>query len=354
MISVLGRTLEFWKKHPAWLPAVGILGLVLFNAVADWMRNPAGGIAGAGTFLHITMQDGVPAGHLIAVLYYGGAIAIVAIGMTPVIATGGVDLSVGSVMAMAGAAGAAAVTHDMGGWAGLAAGVAMGLVCGAWNGALVCGLGLQPFVATLVLMVAGRGVAQMITGSSVTTFHDPVIEYLGLGRPACLPLPMPFLLAAGLLAITAAALRSTALGLFVEAVGGNAEAARLAGVRSKAVTMGAYLFCGACAGLAGLIAAADIKGADPFNAGRNAELQAIFAVVAGGTALSGGRLSILGAFAGALLLQCLTTTMYARDVSADVAPLPEALVILLVCALGSMTLREWVRRRAVQVGGRHT
>ncbi len=354
MISTLGRVLELWKKHPAWLPVVGIVGLIMFNAVADWMRNPAGGLTGAGTFLHITMQDAVPAGHLIAVLYYGGAIAILAIGMTPVIATGGVDLSVGSVMAMAAAAGAAAVTHDMGGWAGVAAGVGMGVLCGAWNGALVCALGLQPFVATLVLMVAGRGLAQMITGSSVTTFHDPVIEYLGLGRPAWLPLPMPFLMASALLTVTAAALRWSALGLFVEAVGANSEAARLAGVRSKAVTLGAYIFCGACAGLAGLIAAADIKGADPFNAGKNAELQAIFAVVAGGTALSGGRLSILGAFAGALLLQCLTTTMYARDVSADVAPLPEALVILLVCGLGSATLREWVRLRSLRIRGRST
>ncbi len=220
------------------------------------------------------------------------------------------------------------------------------LLCGLWNGLLVAGLGLQPFVATLILMVAGRGVAQMITDSQITTFHDAAIEYIGLGRPAWLPLPFPFLLALGLLAVTWIFVRRTAVGLLIEAVGGNPEASRLAGVRARTLIAGTYVFSGLCAGVAGLIAAANIKAADPFHAGQNLELAAIFAVVVGGTRLTGGRFSLPGAFVGGLLMQCLITTMYARNISADVAPLPQALVILVVCVASSARFRGMLRRRA--------
>lgn len=328
----------------AW-PIVGIMLLIVVNGAMDAARGV--GLAGAGSFLHIAWRDGAPAGALIDVVNHGAPIAMVGLGMALVIAAGGVDLSVGSIMAICGAVAAAAVTRGLPSYGAIGLALGTGAVCGLWNGLLVAGLGLQPFVATLILMVAGRGVAQMITDSQITTFHDGAIEFMGLGRPAWLPLPFPFLLAGVMLGLTALCVRGTALGLLLEAVGGNPEAARLAGVRSRVMIAGTYVFSGVCAAVAGLIAAANIKAADPFHAGHNMELAAIFAVVVGGTRLTGGRFSLLGAFCGGLLMQCLVTTMYARDVSADVAPLPQALLILAVSVAASPRARAVMRRRSV-------
>lgn len=348
-----GETRRAFKVHPAIWPASGIFLLVLFNAISDVLTDGGPGLFGQGAFLHIGLREGVPSGALVAVLEYGGALAITAIGMMPVIATRGVDLSIGSIMAITGAVAAQMAASGWNGWMAVTAGLGAGAICGAWNGLLVSGLRLQPFVATLVLMVSGRGIAQMVTEGQITNFRDPVIEYVGLGRPGAFPLPMPFLLGAALLLLTALVMRRTAVGLFIESIGGNPTAARLSGVRERGITFAAYVFCGLCAGLSGLIAAASIKAADPFSAGRNQELGAIFAVVVGGTSLAGGRMCIGGAFIGAFLMQCLTTTMYARNVGPDIAPLPQAIVILLVCVLSSTSLRTaWknLRRGAKRSG----
>lgn len=339
------RSTTRWTA-PLW-PLLGIALLIVTNALFDILPGSGPGLFGRGAFLHLAIHDGVPSGALVDVLNYGSTIAILGLGMTLVIATGGVDLSVGSIMAISGAVAATLAAGGESSWLAITAALGAGALCGLWNGLLVTLLRLQPFVATLVLMVAGRGVAQLITDSNITTFHDAAIEYIGLGRPAWLPLPLPFLLAALLLLGTALATRKTALGLLLESVGGNPEAARLAGVRARAIICCTYVFSGLCAGVAGLIAAANIKAADPFHAGLNLELAAIFAVVVGGTPLTGGRFSLLGAFAGGLLMQCLTTTMYARNVPSDVAPLPQALVILIVCIIGSAQARRFFRRGAV-------
>lgn len=330
------------SRAPLW-PALGLLLLIVVNVLFDVLTTGGPGLFGQGAFLHIALRDGVPAGALIDVLNYGSTIVILALGMAPVIATRGVDLSVGSIMAVSGAVSATMVVGGTSSAAAIGAAIGVAALCGLWNGLLVSVVRLQPFVATLVLMVAGRGIAQMITQSQITTFHDPVLEYIGLGRPAWLPLPFPFILAILLFTATVLVTRKTALGLLLEAVGGNPEASRLAGVRSKTLICGTYVFSGMCAGIAGLIAAANIKAADPFHAGQNLELAAIFAVVVGGTPLTGGRFSLLGALAGGLLMQCLTTTMYARNIGADVAPLPQALVILAVCIIGAPAFRAMLR-----------
>ena len=329
---------------PAAWPALGIVALIVVNAVIDASSTGGPGLFGAGAFLHVALVDGVPVGPLLDILNYGATFAILGVGMTPVIGTRGVDLSVGSIMAISGAV---AATLSVGGtppWWAIAAALGVAALCGLWNGLLVSGAGIQPFVSTLLLMVAGRGIAQMITGSQIITFHDPVLEYLALGRPGWLPIPFAFLLGAVGVAITLVVVRRSALGLLLEAVGGNPEAARLAGVGTGLLVGGAYVFSALAAGLAGLIAAGNIKAADPFNAGRNLELAAIFAVVVGGTPQGGGRLSILGAALGGLLLQTLITTMYARNIGADVAPLPEALAILAVCIVGTPRGREAIER----------
>ena len=326
-------------------PLIGIVLLLLTNIALEFGAGQR--LFSPGSFLHVSFQGGAPAGASIDILNYGATFVILAMGMAPVIATRGVDLSVGSIMAISGAVAATLVTNGTNSILAIAAALGIAALCGVWNALLISVLGLQPFIATLVLMVAGRGIAQMITHSQITTFHDPLIEYLGLGRPGFLPLPFPFLMALAFVIGTVLVMRKTALGLLLEAVGGNPEASRLAGVRSKLIISSTYIYSGVCAGVAGLIAAANIKAADPFHAGQNLELAAIFAVVVGGTSLAGGRMNLLGAAVGGLLMQCLITTMYARNIGSDIAPLPQAAVIIAVCIIGAPTFRDMLRKRRI-------
>jgi ribose/xylose/arabinose/galactoside ABC-type transport system permease subunit len=333
----------------AW-PTFGIAVLILVNVLGDLLRHASPGMFGPGAFLHIAWVDGAPVGACIDILNHASKIVILALGMAIVVATRGVDLSVGSIMAIAGATAATLTVGGTPALVAIAIGIAAAIICGLFNGLMVTTLRLQPFVATLVLMVAGRGIAQMITDGQVITFQDPLLTYIGNGRPSWLPLPMPVLIAATLLLATMLITRRTAIGMMIAVVGCNPQAARLSGLRSGMFIGGAYVFSGVCAGIAGLIAASNIKAADPHHAGLTLELSAIFAVVIGGGSLGGGRFSLAGATMGALLMQTLTATMYARNVTADVAPLPVAVVILLVCVLGSPMVREWWwngRRKAV-------
>ncbi len=332
-------------RAPITWPLLGIALLLTTNAAFDIAARGWSAPFAPGGFLHVGWHDGAPIGALIDVLNHSGKTLLLALGMTLVVAVRGIDLSVGSIMAVAGAI--AATRIETGSPALVAIGLALACAAalGAWNAVLVVGLSLQPFVATLVLMVAGRGLAQMITDSRIATFHDATLEWIGNGR--LVGVPAPFLLAVVAWVGLALLVHKTALRMLLEAVGGNPEAARLAGVRAKTLIAGAYVASGLLAGCAGLIVAANIKGADPFHAGQNAELAAIFAVVVGGTSLAGGRFSLAGAAVGAVFLQTLTTTLYARDVPADVAPLPQALVILLVCMLASPVMRRrFALRRA--------
>lgn len=312
-------------------PLAALLLLLLFNLLFT------------ERFFHLEVRDGHLYGTLIDVLNHGSKVMLLALGMTLVIATGGVDLSVGAVMAIAGAVAAQVINQGESSiGTAFALALAVALIAGLWNGLLVTAFRIQPIVATLVLMVAGRGVAQLISDGQIVTFTDPTFVFLGNGH--FLGLPFPVTLVAVALLWTALFTRRTALGLFLEAVGGNERASRNAGVPATQVKLLAYGFAGLCAGLAGLVAASNIKCADANNAGLFLELDAILAVVIGGTALTGGRFSLLGSLVGALLIQTLTTTMYMQDVSADVAPVPKALVVVAVCLLQSPKFRrEWRR-----------
>ncbi len=304
----------------------------------------AGAIFAPG-FLSIEVRDGRFFGTPIDILNHGSKVAIVAIGMTLVIATGGVDLSVGAVVAMSAAVVATLASADGGRppWPApfaVAAALLVAIAAGLWNGFLVTFLRLQPIVATLVLMVAGRGIAQLVTDGLIVTVSNPSLVYLGngalLGLPATVTLLAAMAIAAGL------ATRGTTIGLFIEAVGDNPTAARLAGVPARGVTILVYAACGLCAGVVGLIDCAYIRAADANNAGQLLELDAILAVVIGGTALTGGRFTILGSIVGALLMQTLTKLLYMLDVSAEIAPAPKAAVVLAVCLLQSPALRSRV------------
>jgi ribose/xylose/arabinose/galactoside ABC-type transport system permease subunit len=216
--------------------------------------------------------------------------------------------------------------------------LAAALVCGCWNGVLVSIFKVQPIVATLILMVAGRGIAQLITDGQIITFTHPGLTFLGNGHS--LMLPFPIILALAMLGVAVLVTRRTALGLFIESVGDNAVASACSGVDARKIKFLVYLFSGLCAGLAGLVAASNIKCADANHAGLFLELDAILAVVVGGTSLAGGRFYLAGAVVGALFIQTLTTTMYMRNVSADVAPVPKALAIITVCLLQAPAFRK--------------
>jgi ribose/xylose/arabinose/galactoside ABC-type transport system permease subunit len=255
--------------------------------------------------------------------------------MVLVIATRGIDLSVGAVMAICGAI-AASLADSHGLPVVLAAALGAGLVCGLWNGFLVAVLGMQPIVATLILMVAGRGIAQLITEGRIVTFSSPDLVWLGNG--AILGVPVPIAIALGMLILTGAVVRGSALGLLIEATGGNARASELAGVGTRAMILAVYVWCGVCAALAGVIAAADIMGADANNAGLWLELDAILAVVIGGTSLFGGRFSLVLAVLGALIIQTMNTGILLSGYPPEFNLLVKAMVVLAVLLLQSPKL----------------
>jgi ribose/xylose/arabinose/galactoside ABC-type transport system permease subunit len=289
-------------------------------------------------FFRLEIKDGHLFGSLIDVVNRGAPLMLMAIGMTTVIATAGVDLSVGAVAAIT----AAVATTMIGSTTDvtatpmalvlLAAGGAA-ILCGLWNGFLVAYANIQPMVATLVLMVAGRGIAQLITGGQIITIYYPPFFYFGGGYLAGLPFALFIVAAVFLLAwlIT----RRTALGLFIESVGTNSSASFYSGINEKNVKLITYVFCGFCAGIAGLIISSNVKSADANYVGLTMELDAILAVVIGGTLMVGGRFSLAGAVLGALLIQSVTTTIYAFGVPPEVVQVVKAIVVLFVVLLYS-------------------
>ena len=295
-------------------------------------------------FFHIEIKDGQLYGSLIDILKRAAPVMLLSLGMTLVIATGGVDLSVGAIMAIGGSIAALLITKTgMPLWAVIGIALAAGLAAGAWNGLLVALLQVQPIVATLILMVAGRGIAQLLTGGQIITFENKPFEFLGSGHFLGLPFPVSLVVVAFI--ATALLTRKTAAGLFIESSGNNETASRYAGVNTRLVKLMVYAFCGLCAGIAGQIVAADIKAADANNAGLWLELDAILAVVIGGTSLTGGRFYLLSSLVGALLIQTLTTTILTRGVPVEFTLVVKAIVIILVCLLQSESFRQSVLRK---------
>jgi ribose/xylose/arabinose/galactoside ABC-type transport system permease subunit len=315
------------RRQRVFWPVLALALLLLFNQ----FFTPG--------FFHTEIREGHLYGSRIDILNQGAKVMLLSLGMVLVIATGGVDLSVGAVMAISGAvASRLLVTQQQPAGVCILAALGVSILAGAWNGFLVAGLGIQPIIATLVLMVAGRGIAQLITEGQIITFNDPTMVFVGNGHFLGLPITLTIVLA--MLLVTYLLVRRTALGLFIESVGDNDRASRYSGINARRVKFFVYTFGGLCAGLAGLVATSNIKGADANNIGLYLELDAILAVVVGGTSLSGGRFYLFGAVVGALFIQTLTTTLYARNVSADIAPVPKALVIIAVFLLQSDKVRS--------------
>ncbi|HSX85954.1 MAG TPA: ABC transporter permease [Cellvibrio sp.] len=308
-------------------PLAGLLLLLLINLIIS------------PEFFNLTFKDGRFYGSLIDVLNRAAPIALLAIGMTLVIATGGVDLSVGSVMAIAGAVSAYLIVSGVDSLTVIiAGGLAAGLVGGMINGLLVGYLNIQPIVATLILMVAGRGVAQLINEGQIVTFQHDAFSFLGTGY--FLGLPFPVVLVIITFVLVQLLMRRTALGLYVEAVGANASASRYLGINAKAIKLSVYCLAGLCAALAGMIAAADIKGSDANNAGLWLELDAILAVVIGGASLMGGRFSLFLSIIGALIIQTLTVTIIMSGIPPKFNLLIKASAIILVLLMQSPRFQQ--------------
>lgn len=292
------------------------------------------------SFFSIRLVEGRLYGSLIDILYRGTPIALVALGMAVVIGSRGIDLSVGSVIAISGAVMAHFVHTGLDPWLVVAATLAMGLVCGLWNGLLVAVLGIQPIIATLILMVAGRGFALMINGGRIPTFRSDFFSALSTGRLWVIPSRL-FLVAAVAIALWAL-LRKTALGLFVEAVGANEPAARLAGVGTRFVTFSAYAISGFTAALAGIVITGDVRASDAVTAGMWSELDAILAVVLGGASLNGGRIFLGTTLIGVLIIQSLTTSILMSGLPPEFNLVVKAMVILVVLLLQAPALRAGV------------
>lgn len=319
-------------------------------------------------FFKIGILDGHLFGNLVDVFNNAAPLMVVAIGMSLVIATGGVDLSVGAVIAISAAMGAVLINPALGNklitndiltkdatntplWLIILADLAAGTACGLWNGLLVSRGRIQPMVATLILMVAGRGIAQLITnGQIMTIYYTP---YFFFGNGFIFGIPVSIYIVAILFIFAWLLVRKTAVGLFIESVGVNAKATYYSGISEQNIKLFVYTFSGFCAAIAGLILSSYVHSADGNNNGLNYELDAILAVVIGGTAMTGGRFSLLSSVVGALVIWTFTITMYTFGVPANSLLAGRALLVLVVILLYSDYTRRFLSNLSERKGARH-
>nr|WP_321295627.1 ABC transporter permease [uncultured Sphaerochaeta sp.] len=322
----LTHTQIFW-------PLMILFSIILLN-----------GLASGGAFFHLQIIDGHLYGRIIDIVRNGSKLMLLALGMTMVLATGGTDISVGSVMAIAGAVACTIIEGSLFPFAhgnvAFAIGMALlaGMLCGSWNGLLVSKIKMQPIVATMILLVAGRGIAQLICEGRIVTINSPTFYFLNGGYIFALPFPLYIVAFFTLLMLVG--VRRTAFGLYVESVGCNAEASRYSGINSERTKFFIYVLCGTLAAAAGLIESAGIKGADANNAGFMIELDAILAVAIGGSSLSGGRFSLLSSLVGALIIQSITTSILSLGVAPEVNLVVKAVVVIAICLAQSSVFQQ--------------
>jgi galactofuranose transport system permease protein len=340
-----------WKtftESRLFLPLIALLLILLFDLIF---------IPG---FFSIENRDGNLHGSLIDIFRNGSTVMLLAIGMTLVIATGGIDLSVGAVMAIA--ASVAGILMNPSAlknevffvtdpnytfqplWLVIISALFVAILCGLWNGMLVAYVRIQPMVATLILMIAGRGIAQLITNGLRVQITYKLFTFLGQGWVI---LPFSLYIVAIMFVFTWLMTRKTAIGMFIESVGINFRSSFYSGIDEKKIKLMVYTFCGFCAGIAGLVASSNIKTSDANNIGLTTELDAILAVVIGGTAMAGGRFSLLASMVGALVMQAITQSMYAIGVPAFALQAIKAVVVVFVILLYSEQFRSFIRKFSV-------
>lgn len=318
----------------------GVLAIVLL-LIVNLMKDP--GYLSMG----YNAANGALVGNVIDILRAAAPIMMIAVGMCLVIATGGIDLSVGSVMVVAGAVSMEFLSSAPNtlSSAVLALFMALGLsfLLGLVNGFLVSVIGLQPFISTLVMMMAGRGLAKVITGGQNTAGSNDLFRWLANGY--VVGLPVVFLLALAIVVLVIILVRRSALGLMIESIGMDPTAARLAGVNRRGLLLSAYAISGFMAGIAGVFATASVMTVDVSKTGDQMEMDAILAVVIGGTSLAGGKFNLVGATIGALLIATLDKTVVFLGISSSATPAFKAIVIVGLCLLQSDRARRAFNRR---------
>lgn len=324
-------------KNQIFWPLVALVVLLIFNAI--FTKN----------FFKISVVEGHLYGNLIDILKNFAPLALLSIGMTLVIATCGIDISVGSILAISGAIACSVIDGRLGIFdhslvGALALAILAGILCGLWNGFLVAKVKIQPMVATLILLTAGRGIAQLITNGKIVTINSaPMMgPYYFIGAGYFLGLPFALYIVLAVLLVVMLLVKRTAFGLFLESLGVNFRSSRLTGINVDRIKLVVFTISGLLAGIAGILISSNIKGADCNNAGLFIELDAILAVAIGGNSLNGGRFMIPASLVGALFVQCLTTTVYALGVPPEVISLIKAIVILTLCLFQSSQFRELV------------
>ncbi|MBE5911772.1 ABC transporter permease [Pseudobutyrivibrio sp.] len=332
-------------KKPLFLPIFCLILVLLINLI----KSP--------DFFAIKISNGVLFGRVIDILNRGSEIAILAVGQTLVVAvSAGTDISVGSVMSLSacsccmllagyGNTNVSALVMPIA--VGMIAGVLMGGVCGAFNGALVSKLKIQPMVATLILFTAARAIGLLLCNNQITYIRVEEYKYLGNFIPGC-PIPTPVFVAIAVILVVAIFLRKTALGLYIQSVGINSRAARISGINSDVICFICYVICGLCAGIAGIVASSRIYSADSNNIGLNYELDAILAVALGGNSLGGGKFNLAGSIIGAYTIQAITTTLLAMGVSTDVAPVFKAIIVIIIVVVQAPVFKAYMAARKAQ------
>lgn len=326
----------------------GVIAAIAFLLILNLIKDPG--------YLSITYSSstGHLVGNVIDILRAAAPLMMIAVGMSLVVATAGIDLSVGSLMAVSGAV-SMVTLHNADAsespWAALVAIVlALGLcaVLGLLNGVLVAGVGLQPFITTLVMMLTARGLAKVITsGQNQTSVNEP---YRWVANGYVFGLPVVFLLAVAVVLIVAFGVRRSALGLMLEAIGIDPEASRLAGINRRALLLTAYVASAVLAGVAGIFVTGSVMTVDVSQTGYQLELDAILAVVVGGTSLAGGKFSIGGAVAGAMLIATLDKTVVFLGVPSSATPAFKAIVIIALYLAQSDVMRSLVHGLRLRSG----
>ncbi len=305
----------------AWLRLSGMLPVLVLLCIGFELAS--------GRFLSV--------GNLSIVMQQASINAVLAAGMTFVILTGGIDLSVGSILALAAVVAVGATLTPGLAWAAIPLALLAGAACGLVNGSLIAWLGLPPFIVTLGALTAVRGVARLAAGDS-TVFNSD-LPFSVIGNGTLLGVPWLVVIAFLVILLSWVILRRTVLGTWIYAVGGNAEAAALAGIKVPLVLLFVYATSGLLAGLGGVMSAARLYAANGLQLGQAYELDAIAAVILGGTSFVGGIGSVWGTLIGALIIAVLSNGLILLGVSDIWQYIIKGGVIILAVAIDKLRTR---------------
>jgi simple sugar transport system permease protein len=336
-------------SHQIFWPLVGLALLLLFNFIFT------------KDFFLLEIKQGHLYGSLIDILNRSSSLMLLTIGMTLVIASGGIDISVGSVMAISSSTIAMLLGGKMvesNGHQVFISNIPLGyallltlgfaLVLGLWNGILVSYLGLQAIVATLILLVAGRGIAQLITSGNVIPVYHTGFFYIGGGF--LFGFPISIFIVGAVFFMTLFLIKKTSFGLFLESVGINRVAGRFSGINVRLITLLCYSLSGLCAGMAGILVTSEVKSADPNTMGNFIELDAILAFAIAGNSMAGGKFSLTSSMVGALIIQTIRTTIYSKGVAPEIMLVVNAVIVIILCSLQSDMVKAAIAKAGLKRG----